>query len=308
MNIDIGLKLKLISFILNYSLFLKTERFKKPLCAIILYSSDANCYPGRVVSNNKMDRIKNEYRVLTNRDPGRIFFVGDETAKALVGSLDDVAAQNEFEFVDVVKTRVGLKVIKVTDVHRKSKGHYCGSSILLGSSCPVEIETALSTLGEGDYVTLVTYGKDLAELARKRKKLFHVEKDPRLEQNRDNFFGILDELAVTDGFLAKKPGILHYSEDRSCAAIGLELKAEAGLHMRPAALLAKLASKYDCEAYLRNVKKGDSGLRLGSIRSVMDSMILDANKGSRLVCATRGFDAYDCITDITKLMNGPNFY
>lgn len=213
------------------------------------------------------------------------------------------------EFVDVYNTKSGFKVRKITDLHKKSKGHYFGTAMCLGSSCPVEIQDALANLTTDKHITIVLLGKTPEEIAKKRSKMF-ANSDSTKQRLRDGFFGTLDALCVTDGFLSKRPYLVCYNDnpDIQSAAVSFPVINESGIHARPSALFVKTAQKYDCDVYLKNNENIVDG------KSIMGVMTLVAEKDSKLVCAAHGTDiegcvqdAHACIQDLTALVKSDKF-
>lgn len=76
----------------------------------------------------------------------------------------------------------------------------------------------------------------------------------------------------------------------------LTLLNKYGMHVRPAGLFAKTASKYDCEV---EVEK-DGNIVAG--KSIMALMTLEASCGSVLKVTADGDDAEECLDDIAALI------
>ena len=77
----------------------------------------------------------------------------------------------------------------------------------------------------------------------------------------------------------------------------LTLLNKYGMHVRPAGLFAKTASKYDCEV---EVEK-DGNVVAG--KSIMALMTLEASCGSALKVTVDGDDAEECLQDLEALIN-----
>lgn len=76
----------------------------------------------------------------------------------------------------------------------------------------------------------------------------------------------------------------------------LTLLNKYGMHVRPAGLFAKTASKYDCDV---EVEK-DGNVVAG--KSIMALMTLEASCGSVLKVTADGEDAEECLDDIAALI------
>ena len=76
----------------------------------------------------------------------------------------------------------------------------------------------------------------------------------------------------------------------------LTLLNKYGMHVRPAGLFAKTASKYDCDV---EVEK-DGNVEAG--KSIMALMTLEASCGSVLKVTADGDDADECLDDIAALI------
>ncbi|MBQ4440387.1 MAG: HPr family phosphocarrier protein [Kiritimatiellae bacterium] len=76
----------------------------------------------------------------------------------------------------------------------------------------------------------------------------------------------------------------------------LTLLNKYGMHVRPAGLFAKTASKYDCDV---EVEK-DGNVVAG--KSIMALMTLEASCGSVLKVTADGDDADECLDDIAALI------
>jgi phosphotransferase system HPr (HPr) family protein len=68
-----------------------------------------------------------------------------------------------------------------------------------------------------------------------------------------------------------------------------------GLHLRPAAMLAKIAGCFDCNIWLR--RNGSSA----DAKSLMSIIMLQATFGTELVVATEGQDAEQAMAAIGEL-------
>ena len=199
--------------------------------------------------------LTQQYRAVTGEEPGRIVLLNKEPIPS---------SAKEFEFIDIKKVKGICKIRRITDLHRKSKKDYSGTSVLLGRFYSVHLDETLNGLNEGERITIPLYGNTLKEIAEKRKQVcgrFEGE-----HPTKRDFFKILDGLCITDGFLLKRPYEI-LSNDNSAAA-SFEVLNEHGWHARPAAVFCKYASKHDCDVY---VKKGDN---ITSAKSIMGLMTL----------------------------------
>ncbi len=70
---------------------------------------------------------------------------------------------------------------------------------------------------------------------------------------------------------------------------------EYGIHARPAALLVKAASKYDCDILIE--KDGNSV----SCKSIMGLMTIEGYPGSTMLVTASGSDAQDAMNEIEEL-------
>lgn len=70
-----------------------------------------------------------------------------------------------------------------------------------------------------------------------------------------------------------------------------------GLHMRPADLFARLASKFQCDVEVENGGKCVDG------KSIMDLITLAATQGTKLLIRTRGDDAESAIEALVDLVS-----
>lgn len=68
-----------------------------------------------------------------------------------------------------------------------------------------------------------------------------------------------------------------------------------GLHARPAAMIAKCASKYSSEILMN--KSGE----ITNCKSILGIMTLSAGKGTSLILTAEGDDAEAALNDITNL-------
>ena len=74
------------------------------------------------------------------------------------------------------------------------------------------------------------------------------------------------------------------------------IRNKYGIHARPAALLTKIASRYDADCF---IEKGDNRV---SGKSIMGLMTLEASMGSRLKITAQGDDAEDLLNEIEELI------
>ncbi len=68
-----------------------------------------------------------------------------------------------------------------------------------------------------------------------------------------------------------------------------------GIHARPAALLVKVAAKFDCEILI-----GKQGLEV-SAKSIMGLLTIDGHYGAMLYVHTAGEDAEEAMAGIAEL-------
>ncbi len=86
------------------------------------------------------------------------------------------------------------------------------------------------------------------------------------------------------------------------------LQALKGLHLQPAATLAKLAQKYDCEVYLHHEKIDYcnfvlQGKKYVNIKSVLGLLSVSAVMGDALEIISAGPQAKDALDEIAKYIN-----
>ncbi len=232
--------------------------------------------------------LMQKYRELTGEEPGRIVLLSK--AEPIPTSV------KEFEFIDILKDKAAYKLKRITDIHKKSKGSYSGTSVLLGRFSSVHLDQAWSGMKDRERITIPIYGDTLNDIAEKRKQVYSKLKEEH--PTKRDFFKILDDLCITDGFLLKRPYEIVSNDDS--AAASFDVLNEYGIHMRPATLIVKAASKYGCDAYLKN---GD----IASAKSIMGLLTLEAGKDSRLVCAASGEDSHACVQDLVNLVRSEQF-
>ncbi len=71
-----------------------------------------------------------------------------------------------------------------------------------------------------------------------------------------------------------------------------------GFHARPAAMIAKLASRFDSEI---TIEKGGTKV---SAKSLMGLLSLEASKGSKIRIMAVGVDAQEAVAEIEELVKG----
>lgn len=79
----------------------------------------------------------------------------------------------------------------------------------------------------------------------------------------------------------------------------IEIKAEEGLHARPASMLAKIAMKYKCELGMH--LEGDTN-KIYQPKSILSIMSLGASKGDRVTFSADGVDEKEAIEGIKNLI------
>jgi phosphocarrier protein len=78
----------------------------------------------------------------------------------------------------------------------------------------------------------------------------------------------------------------------------VEIKNDLGLHLRAAGALVQVASRFDCEVWL---KRGSADANAKSIMSVLS---LAAGKGTQLLVVARGTDAPEAVSAVAALIDG----
>ena len=86
------------------------------------------------------------------------------------------------------------------------------------------------------------------------------------------------------------------------------LQTEKGLHLQPAATLAKLARKYNCDVYLHHEKIDYSnfvlqGKKYLNVKSVLGLLSVTAVMGDALEVISAGPQAKDALEEIAKYIN-----
>ncbi len=74
------------------------------------------------------------------------------------------------------------------------------------------------------------------------------------------------------------------------------IQNQYGIHARPAAMITKIASRYDADCYIEKDGNKVSG------KSIMGVMTLEASKGSKLIISAEGEDAEDLLDEIESLI------
>lgn len=86
------------------------------------------------------------------------------------------------------------------------------------------------------------------------------------------------------------------------------LQSEKGLHLQPAATLAKMAEKYRCEVYVHHDKMDCynfvlQGKKYMNVKSVLGLISLAAARGDRLEIISAGGQAKNALSEIAKYIN-----
>ncbi|MDI6839462.1 MAG: HPr family phosphocarrier protein [bacterium] len=77
----------------------------------------------------------------------------------------------------------------------------------------------------------------------------------------------------------------------------LTIKNTLGIHARPAAMLVKIAGKYKSNVILTK-----DGIRANG-KSIMDLLMLEAEKGSKVEIITDGEDELEALDAVIQLIN-----
>jgi len=80
----------------------------------------------------------------------------------------------------------------------------------------------------------------------------------------------------------------------SCTRV-FEIRNQYGIHARPAALLVKTASRFDCEITIER-----DGMAV-SAKSIMGLMMLEAGRGAQLRVTAAGADSEEALDNIEAL-------
>ena len=89
----------------------------------------------------------------------------------------------------------------------------------------------------------------------------------------------------------------------------LVLDVKKGLHLQPAATIARLAKKYDCEVYL-NHEKIDycnfilQGKKYVNVKTVIGLLAVTAAMGDKLEIISAGPESKEALEEIAKFING----
>lgn len=75
------------------------------------------------------------------------------------------------------------------------------------------------------------------------------------------------------------------------------LRTEYGLHVRPAGLFAKVASRYNADVYVEKEGTVVSG------KSIMALMTLEATHGTHLIISAKGDQSEEALDELEKLVN-----
>ncbi len=79
----------------------------------------------------------------------------------------------------------------------------------------------------------------------------------------------------------------------------IEVKHEAGLHLRPAALFVQTAARFKSDIRVRNVTR-DSPLR--NAKSALEVMMLGVSQGHRIAVHAEGSDAEEALAALRRLV------
>lgn len=191
---------------------------------------------------------------------------------------------------------------------------------------PAELHAILEhqrsmTLSQGIEVSLETAIEDFVSHCREswmheKQHLDNVEQIKEIEKHK--YFRSMEERHDIGKKAAAEEWCLRYAhlwraERESLERNGflqakVELQAEKGLHIQPAATLARLARKYNCEVYLHH-KKIDycnfvlQGKKYLNIKSVIGLLSVTADKGDVLEIISTGSQAKDALEEIAKYIN-----
>lgn len=80
-----------------------------------------------------------------------------------------------------------------------------------------------------------------------------------------------------------------------------EVLNKYGIHARPAALLVKAASRFDCDIFIG--RKGEEV----SAKSIMGLLTIEGHQGARLIVRAVGVDAADALSEISTLFENKFF-
>lgn len=244
-----------------------------------------------------MDKAKQEYRQLTGSEPKNLVVLGDETARKLAeqfaglcGNLYD-RNPREMEFIKVKRTVNGY-FVRLIDVHRKKDGDYSGVTLNMKNVLLGEIGPAIQGLNVGDSATYCLKGRNVSEIIRKRQVYLHGIERPssqgRIEQ-------VLSDEHLTETQFMRYPAFEIKGNDASGYIARFKVMSQYGLHARPAALIAKSNSRFDCDITVMHDDKTVSG------KSILGLMTLQASRGSDVIVEAKGADAKPCLEALVRL-------
>lgn len=224
-----------------------------------------------------MEKIKQKYRELTGREPGKIVVLGEDTASKFAEVVSNTYGGHfisddrlrEMRFFTLRKTKSGYEFHDI-DVHKTNGGHYAGIEID-ASILPDEIKLHAKKLKAGQTVTYYHEAKDAAQIA----KLTEHDIHPKHQR--------------------KPPQTAETSSDFYCKR-ELFVLNRLGFHARPSVEIIKTANKYgDCDIFL-NYK----GNRV-SAKSIIGIMTLNVKLGDIITAEAAGIGARACIDSLEEL-------
>ncbi len=223
-----------------------------------------------------MENIRERYKQLTGREPGRVLVVEGELEESVNKFISEHGTSNiglrgvvQEEFIDIIRTEEGYEIhgVELQKSGKKvHKTYFEERNIPLGY-----LGASLNNLEIGDSLTLHLSGKSTEEITRKL--------DPYLHRR------------------AVEPVAQSEVIPRGELAITLEVNNQYGIHARPATMIVRHCSQYDSD-----IEVELSGNRV-SAKSIMGLMTLEATRGKKPTFYARGPDAKEAVDGLVKLFN-----
>ena len=248
-----------------------------------------------------METIKQKYRSATGQEPGNISLMGSETSKKLFEVLSRVYGGNFLEDVSLreaiyyttTKTIEGFKNLLIQG--HKENGNYWAEEIDMDiSQLPEDMRKAAFTLKTvGESITHYHEGHDAGEISKSV-----LQDVGNVSVSNNGIERVLKSQDITESELIRISSFEIKGNDREGYIANVQPRNQYGIHARPAALIAKVAQRYDCDV---RIKKGDKTI---SAKSIMSVMTLESPKGTDLILETEGApDAKACLENLVKLFS-----
>jgi phosphocarrier protein HPr len=229
-----------------------------------------------------MEKIRELYKESVGKEPGKKIILDDGIIRDSIaefmdhrgGSQVDQGDVQDEQFIDLYRTSEGYE-IHMLSRHKDEKGNVNAFYFEEDHLVAGKFKDFVEDMAIGDHLTLYNSGDDPLDLTHKVANYVAPNKE------------------LTEG-LPSLDNQLNYSAN-------VLVENQYGVHARPAALIVKMASEYDCDAY---ITKDD---REVSAKSIMGVMTLGADKGTDLLIRTEesygSTDAEKCLDDLVDLIN-----